>query len=57
MKWILLTFDSCFVRVTADCSLKITWVIVMGGIMESGHKNGIYCIKWNVMEFVKVCMN
>ncbi len=27
------------------------------GIAESSHKNGIYSITYNVMEFVKVCMN
>ncbi len=27
------------------------------GIPESSHKNGIYCIKWNVTEFAKFWMD
>ncbi len=28
-----------------------------GGIAESSHKNGIYCITQNVMEFSNFCMD
>ncbi len=26
-------------------------------IIKSSHKNGIYCIAWNVTELAKLCMN
>ncbi len=29
----------------------------MDGIVKSSHKNGIYCIMWNVTEFVTLWIN